>query len=329
MDIFRSRSRLLPCMLAILLITAFVTPVSAEGLFGMGLPGLPSFGGWPGGAAGCGEKLCPGGLKFDVGYLWGHRGMTFGFDAKGPLIAGVDVANRFTYPLEGLWLGLTAQAPLKDDLGVILRGTWLVPSNQRVHEEFAIPGVGFVPSREWGTKIQYYTLDAAAVYPFCAPFNVLGGFRFDSLDTDFKDPKTETDYSNSRPTDRAELSFTGYIPYVGVGVNYGQALRLSFIGTPILWGELKIRETLGGGNQSWEWKSALRNGYFMEASAEYGLDVGVGRAALLAKWTYLHATSRSATGTFQGGGSGDFSMDLDRQNYLLAGSFTVPLASPW
>lgn len=312
------------------LVTAvLVTSVSAEGLCGIGLPGLPSFGGYPGSSSGCGEKLCPAGLELDVGYLWGHRGMTFGFDAKGPLIAGVDAANRFTYPLEGLWLGLTAQTRLKDGLGVILRGTWLVPSNQRVQEEFVVPGVAFVPSREWGTKTQYYTLDAAAVYPFCAPFNVLGGFRFDSLVTDFKDPKRETDYGNSLPTDRAEVSFTGYIPYVGVGINYGQALRLSFVGTPILWGELKIRETIGVGVQSWEWNSALRNGYFMEASAEYGMGVGVGRAALLAKWTYLHATSRSATGTFQGGGSGDFSMNLDRQNYLLAGSFTVPLASPW
>lgn len=232
--------------------------------------------------------------------------------------------------MEGLQVGLSFQTPLKDDLGVIAKGTWLVPSNQKVEEEFVIPGAAPIPSREWSSKIQYYTLEGAAIYPRCAAFNVLAGFRFDSLSTDFKDPRRIADYENSLPTDRSELSFAGYIPYVGLGVNYGSRLRASFIGTPWLWGDLKFRETIGIGNQSYDWRANFKSAYFMEASAEYGVAIGPGTVAALARWNLLHATG-SPDGNFQTGGpiqSSRFSMALNRQSFFLGGSFNLGFNLP-
>jgi hypothetical protein len=335
MDSSRSRSRLLLWVVPILLITTFVASASADGLFGSGLSGLPFLGGssvgYRGQSAECGPPTCPPGLELDVGYLWGHRGMTFDFDPQnGPAFGFGDLGNHFTYPVEGLQLGLSFQTPLKDDIGIIAKGTWLVPSNQKVEEEFPITGVTFTPSREWSSKVQYYTLEGAAVYPFCSAFNVLAGFRFDSLSTDFKDPRRITDYGNSLPTDRSELTFSGYIPYVGLGLNYGPRLRASFVGTPWLWGDLKFRETIGIGNQSYEWRANFKNAYFMEASAEYGLAVGPGTVAMLARWNLLHATG-SPDGDFQFAGttqSSGFSMALNRQSFFFGGSFNLGFNLP-
>jgi hypothetical protein len=330
-----SRPRLSSWVLPILLIATFVTSASADGLFGSGLSGLPFFRGSPMGYCGtypeCGMPTCPPGLELDIGYLWGHRGMTFDFDPQnGPAFGFGDLGNHFRYPVEGLQLGLSFQTPLKDDIGVVARGTWLVPSNQKVVEEFPITGVTFTPSREWRSKVQYYTLDAAAVYPFRAAFNVLAGFRFDSLSTDFKDPTTVTDYSNSLPTDRSELTFAGYIPYVGLGLNCGQRLRASLIGTPWLWGNLKFRETIGFGNQSYEWSTNFNGAYFLELSGEYGLAVGPGTLAVLARWNLLHAHG-SPEGDFQFAGatqSSSFSMAVNRQSFFLGGSFNLGFDLP-
>lgn len=93
MDSRRSRSRLLLWAVPILLITAFVASASADGLFGSGLSGLPFLGGSYRGycrpSAECDAPTCPPGVELDVGYLWGHRGMTFDFDAQNgaPLVS--------------------------------------------------------------------------------------------------------------------------------------------------------------------------------------------------------------------------------------------------
>lgn len=326
MDSSRSRSRLLLWAVPILLITTFVPSAGADVLFGSGLSGLPFFGGSSGGYCG---PFCPGGLKLDVGYLWNKRAVQFGETIRddGTFFGRQD--SKFRYPLEGVQVGATLQAPLKDNVGVILRGTWLFPTNGRATQEN--DDVTFLAARDWSTKCQYYTLDGAGVYPFCAPFNFLAGFRFDSLFTDFKDPQRTSDFGASLPTDRTEVTLNSYIPYVGLALNYGRSLRLYFIGTPIYWADLKYRETVGFWPASLEYKANLRNTYFMEASAEYGAAIGPGTASVLAKWTYMHGTD---TATFRGRFAGavfeqdQASIALIRQQLYVGGSFNLDFNLP-
>jgi hypothetical protein len=317
--------------LALAVFMAIPVGASAQGWLG----GLLPSGGQTG--ASCGAPCCPGGLKLDAGYLFGQRAVQFGETVGGDGALYILRDSRFRSPLEGVQVGATLQAPLKDDVGVTLRGTWLFPTNGRADEDIARTGDLRV-SRDWSTKVQYYTLDGAVVYPFCAPFNFLAGFRFDSLFMDFTGPRTAGGIE-WLPTDKTEVTLNSYIPYVGIGLNYGQSLRVSLIGTPIFWGDLQFRETVGGfsgGPDSFEYKANLKNTYFLEASVEYALSVGPGTAGVLAKWTYMHG---AGTPTFRdryanGGAPAIYQQEpaaiaLVRQHVYLAATFTIPLTSPW
>ncbi len=317
----------LTVVLALVVLLVVPAGVSAQGWLG-GLFGSTG----PGTACGAScEPGCPGLLKFDLGYLFGDRGAKTGVSFNGNLFADVN-SDDFQWRVQGLQLGATLQAPLKDDFGLRLRGTWLIPDSGRAIEVFNEPGTGPTTLR-WSTAIQNYTLEGAAVYAICTPCHVLAGFRFDSLFTNLKNP-VHPELAFSVPADRAEWTINEYIPYVGVGVNYGHTARLSFIGTPILWGDTKSRLTFGIATPvSQEFKATFRNGYFFEAAVEYGLDCGIGTASLLAKWTYLHATgSCTVHGNEPGAPNVDLSkasVDLIRQNALLAAQFSVPFVSPW
>lgn len=280
-------------------------------------------------------------MKAEVGYAFGPRGMAFTADYQWPF-----PIFEIKYPVEGLWLGLCLEKPPRANLGLFLKGTWLAPISQRI-SDFGFLDFQLFRSR-WDTKTQWYTLDVAATYPVDSTFDVLAGFRFDSLDTTFKN----SDADGGRgfvPSDYAwlmdredHLSFACYIPYVGLSLQYGQAVRLSVIGTPFFWDSLVyIRNTgpndtlAGRWASSWEFRSRpASTAYFIEATAEYGWDVGVGKANLLAKWTYLRTTfpgilnANTSTGRDSEELEG-LTLSACRQNVVLAGSFTVPFTSPW
>ncbi len=129
-------SRLLLCALPFLVTAVVVTSACAEGLFGNGLPGLPSFGTSAGGSAGCGEKLGPTSkLEAYVGWMDDRQGTSISVDATGIGVGGVNsvqhhLANR------GLWLGLSDVLCLSDRLSFVASGWYLVPSNSSSLEQY-------------------------------------------------------------------------------------------------------------------------------------------------------------------------------------------------
>lgn len=321
-------------LLALALFLAFPIGASAQGWFG----GLFGSSGQSGSCCSPCEPCCPSSIKLDVGYLFGDRGVQIGPSVSRDNVSGDGTfvgasAWKSQWRVQGVQLGATAQVPLRDDFGVLLRGTWLFPDNSKASDTYTIPtGLAGDFAVNWGTKTQYYTLDAAAVYPACALCNVLGGFRYDSLCTDFKNPSYGL--LNFDGADKAQGTINEFIPYVGLAVNYGTTARVAFIGTPILWGTLKFEETFGRtGPIAYQYNATLQKGYFLEASAEYGVNIGGGTASLLAKWTYLHSTGTPTAHANEPGipnaDVAKLSTDLLRQNVLLAAQFNVPFTSPW
>lgn len=311
--------------LALLVLLALPAGAFGQGWFG----GLFASAGQSGP---CCEPACPGALKFDLGYLFGDRGLRTGLSFKNTVFAGVN-SDDFQWRVQGLQLGATFEAPLKDDFGIMLRGTWLIPDNRRANEVFNDP-TGGPAGPNWSTNVQYYTVEGAGLYPVCGPCSIVGGFRFDALSTNFKNPRFNPVEVSAVSADRAEWTINEYIPYVGLGIKYGPTARVSFIGTPILWGDMKSRLTFGDtGPESQEFRATFKDGYFFEAAAEYGMNLCGGNASVLAKWTYLHATaSPTAHGNEPGLPNSDVaaaSLFLIRQNLLVAAQFSLPFTSPW
>jgi hypothetical protein len=323
MGVRRKRSGLWRVGFALLIMIVTTQAAGAQGLFGPGQAGAPFPGGSCGGIDGRYGKSCPGGLKLEAGYLWGPRGLTFG--ASAPIGSFVS-----RYPVQGAQIGATLQGPLKGDFGVILRGTWLFPSNERVFIDTQLAG-GVSASVNWATQVQYYTLDGAGVYPFCAGSNVLVGFRFDSLAINLRDPSAEPLFFAVHPSLEAETTVYGYIPYVGLAVNSGRA-RASLIGTPIFWGDFRFRRT-DNLARSQEIKHNLKNPYFLEASAEYDLPAGPGTLAVSAKWTYMHSAGEPNFEIQTPSGalfvSAPVTTSLIRQNAYIGATFSVALPSPF
>ncbi len=315
--------RSLSVLLALTLFLAFPIGASAQSWFG-GLFGS-------GGQDGSFESYSPSSLKFDVGYLFGDRGVRNDVTVKGDGKFFGRHCIRHEFPVQGWQLGATLQAPIKDDLGVVIRGTWLIPAQPKTLQ--TDDNVTSTAIREWSTEIEYYTLEAAMVYPVYSPFKFMGGLRFDSLIANFGDPVRRVDFSSSRTRDGMEHTYNVYIPYAGLAVQSGRALRVWMIGTPILRGQVKTRETVGGNRSSLEWNcSSFSSSSFVECGIDYERNLFGGTAGILAKWTSLctkgNATFQDVTaiGVYE---REPIDMSVRRQNILLAAQFSLPFRSPW
>jgi hypothetical protein len=333
--------------LAVILISTAPCLVSAQGF-----PGLPSIGGMFGRSTGyCGEKSCDPGpsLALEVGYTGDRRGATV--DITTDTGFGIAFPNwRYNYPLQGLWLGLTANIPVGDRLSFTASGSWLVPSNQRADEE-QIFYTGIQPTfvRKWATSIQWYTLGAGAALSLEGPVSVVGGFRYESFETKFHDPEAIF-FVNNSPTDEAEVQVNLYLPYVGLVMGLGSGssascgsceiwdpkVQVGLIGFPYTPGEIKYAETIIELEPRFSVSGPVSNGFFMEAFLNCNCGIGVSGAnvGFFAKWSYVHAKAGATadaedTAIVNPENRAD-SADLtfDRRNWTIGAIFDVNFVSP-
>jgi hypothetical protein len=175
------RSPLPAVFMAALLILVFSAPTHAQGLFGLGLPGLPSFG-LSGGNEGCGDKVCPaGGLVGYIGWMENREGTDLSADATGLVLLGA-ASLKHKYPERGLWLGLTASGCLSDSISFLASGWYLVPSNDNVLEVYNFGTL----ARNWDTGLQWWYVDG--LFAMGKQLTLLAGLRFDRYSNEFKDP---------------------------------------------------------------------------------------------------------------------------------------------
>jgi len=286
------------------------------------------------GGPSCAPKADPkggAGLTFDVGYLISSRAAVLDITAEGAVPGGT---SQFThrYPVEGLWLALSADGRV-GDLGVFARGSWLVPAN-RLSEEFYLFS-GATGHRNWSTKIQWYNGDIAGLYPAYGGVSGIGGFRFDSFSTNFGDPAgVSPNFTAARPGDEADLTMTAYIPYVGLVVNLDSVVKFGLIGFPWVPGTVKYSSTFGGtvpGGLRYEASGNLKRSYFLETFAEFGTQVMGGYAGIFGILTYLHTAADVdldrlgvAVPT-----SVSYTLTHDRQNWILGGKFALSFNLPY
>jgi len=292
-------------------------------VFAQGL-GLPSFGGLMGGPS-CAPKADPkggAGLALEVGYLTTNPSVSLDFTADQLALGGVRQFQH-RYPVQGLWLALSADGRV-GDLGVFTRGSWLVPSNKESDEAYN----GTVALRTWGAKTQWYTLEGAGMYPAYGSFAAVGGFRYDAFDTSFSDP-VAVGLAFTNPSDEADVTVRAYIPYFGLVVNQDAALKFGLIGFPYLFGNVKYNQTFGGVFH-FESSGALRNGYFLEAFAEYGAQIMGGYAGIFGTWTYLRASAdMDITQAGAAGAPQPYTFSMQRQNFIFGGKFALSFNLPY
>jgi len=330
--------------LAFLLLSIAPSLVAAQGLPGM--PGLPSMGGLFGRSEGsCGEKSCdPGlGLALEVGYTADRNGVTFDF-SNNRGFAGLDFNDwKVNYRLQGLWLGLSATVPVGQRLSFIANGSWLFPSNQRANEEeYFVP---FTLTRRWSTSIQWSTVGAGAALNLDGPASLVAGFRWESLQTTFRDPELQN-FQGGLPYDEADIKLNLYLPYVGLVMGLGSWLsstcapldprvQVGLIGFPYTPGEIKYGETIGSLEPRLKVSGPIDNGFFMEAflNCNCGLPGGGGTIGFFAKWSYVHgkAGTTSSAEDFETGFGPSDSVDVnfDRRNWILGAIFDVNFVSPY
>ncbi len=333
----------------IVLVSIFVLALSpaaapAQGLFGGGLPalpGLPSFGNMFGGGGSCDtcEDPSPFGLFGTVGWNYQTIDLDFGM-LTDPV---VDIGEwKHTYRFGGVELGLGARVVSRTGFGAMAKFSILATSNTKDTEQYNEANAGlFQGSRHWTAKNDTYCFDGMGFYNVYSSAALVGGFRWNHLDTSFDNPTGAITIA-SLPGDEAVLTTNVFQPYVGAMIDQGGAsyvLRLGAIGWPQLYGSVKYGQTIGGAIPAAArldgMTAKVNEGYFWEIFGEYGLrnQMLMGAAvSVFGKWTQYHLKGTfdadwTAIG-FPTADSERFNISMHRNSWTAGAKLAVPFDVP-
>ncbi len=333
-------------LLSILVIALSPAVAPAQGFLGGGLPALPglsSFGNIFGGGDSCDPYAGAGPFGLDANVAWNYQTIDLSFRT---LSAGLlDVgALKHTYRFSGLQLGVSAHAVSRTGVGGIVSFDILLTGSSKDTENYneALGGVAFTEaSRHWRSKNDTYCLDGMGFYSLYGTAALVGGFRWNHLETTFDNP-SGTLVILGLAGDEAVLVTNIYQPYVGVMVDQGgpsRVMRVGLIAWPQLYGSVKYEQTVGAAIPTPARINGLtanvNEGYFFEFFGEYGLREQMYMGAALSvfgKWTQYHLK-----GTFNsdvdfvtlGNVDSDFWNIAEHRNSWVAGvKIDIPLALP-
>jgi hypothetical protein len=326
-------------VLGIVVFALSATGAPAQGLLGgalPSLPGLPSFGslfGQAGACGSCGPK--PFSLEGTVG--WTYQVIDLDLDSEGPGLGGIQ--NFYHgYRFNGLMLGLTATAVSRTGFGGALTFSIYALGNSKDTENYNHNLALVQGSRHWHTKNDTYSFDGVGFYNLFSTAALVGGFRWDHLETSFERPSGQIAILGLAG-DETVLVVNVYQPYVGVMVDQGGAsrvMRIGMVGWPQLYGSVKYEETVGApGSRVGGLSASVTDGYFWEMFGEYGMreQAYMGAAvSVFGKWTQYHVKGDLSgdqdvigVGTVA---SDRFKISMHRNAWTAGVKLAIPLAVP-
>ncbi|MBI4965287.1 MAG: hypothetical protein HY913_18570 [Desulfomonile tiedjei] len=274
------------CGVLCLLISVHVSDAVGQTI---GFPGIPAFGASL--AAGSpGQKDQWSAASLHAGWMTAPGRIHAGYDGLVP--PGACVSSFFVYPLSGVEVGGSLPIRLTDRCALRVYGSYLIPYNPQADQEITWtifpPGV-----REWRrSNSEMYKIGGEALYRMSGEMALVGGFRLQSLLTNFSDPNP--DYLFTVPWMEAQTTVAIYEPYVGIRLELNStpgALNFRLVGFPVLFATIQHFNTCNNNGIPFAHtgRQNATRGYFVEASAEYrlGLFQGV-QAAGFVDWNAYH-----------------------------------------
>jgi len=318
-------------LLGVLIIGLAPGLVSAQGLLGAGLPGLPSMGGFFGSYKGCGDgaPLFPAPTLY-VGYGASDRPTEFGGGASALGVAGVGNLGQ-RYRDEGIWLGVTAPLTFNDYVSFLASGWYLIPTDGNDSSETYYNTSGArLGSRNWSTKRTWWYVDGLFALGSKCGLSLLAGVRYDYYTVQFNDPNV-LDFPLGAATDEADVVSQGWIPLVGTQYALNNAttnLVFRVVGIPTLVGYLKYNETINGANRL-EASGNYKSGYFVEAFAEYGRKLnGAAYLGIFGRYQATHGQVDASVDLLPGNTSDTYKIGVNRNAWAFGGSFTLSFNMP-
>lgn len=329
MDIFRMRTKLILWLVPIFAILILTGSANAQGLFGMGLPGLPSLGGFAGATAGCGETLYAktGTLSIYAGWMEDRQGTRFTVDGGNADVFGV-ISVRQQYPNRGLWLGVSDTVVLGDGLSVIASSWYLVPSSVPARQHIDL--VGFPAARSWQTDNRWWFADGLFALGRPGGLSALAGLRYDYFTTRFKDP-FDSDFGG--PDAHSDVIAATWIPLFGAQYGYAgpsSSLIVRAVGTPVIFGYAKFLDSDGIGTRLEE-RGRWTRGYFLEFFGEYSRNVGLGSVGVFARWNLAEGRATNANverDVSPPPPSTNYNLGFNRLSWTLGGSISLDFDLP-
>ena len=143
------------------------------------------------------------------------------------------------------------------------------------------------------------------LYRMSGEMALVGGFRLESLLTNFSDPNP--DYIDTIPALQAQTTVTAYEPYVGIRLQQSPGpggLSLQVVGFPFLFATIQHLNVCNNNGVQYAHTGSqnANRGFFVEVSAEYrlGLSKGV-EAAGFVDWNVYHGQCPMTIERHEGG----------------------------
>lgn len=290
----------------------------------------PMFGAPTCGPTSCAKPLMGIAHACYAGYLTSSPGAQLSLQSDEVAAAGL-VSISYRYPLEGFWLGCGTRVPWGEKGQAMLKGAWLFPSKGHAREEAAFIFGPDLDKRSWVLDLQWANVDLSGAY-LVGEGNaaVIGGVRFDSFKSNFKDPY---DFVRLNPAffsaNRADTSIVSYVPYLGVAVQKSStegSFSAGILGFPHLFGNIVYKETFF--DQRFETAAPFHGGYFLELFGEANHNVGERfSVGAFVRWHAMHGETNTTLDVSVMGipwtdiSTGTYRVRFDRQAWIFGGKF--------
>ncbi len=215
--------------------------------------------------------------SLDVGWMTVPNGIHLGYD--GLVLPGACISSFFVYPLSGVQVGASVPMRLANNYDLRIYGSYLIPNNPQADQELTwtnnVPG-----TRVWRhSDTVSYKIGGEGLFRFSPDAALVLGFRLESLLTTFSDPNPNYIYTASWL--QAQTTVTIYEPYVGIRLQQSTglgALTLHAVGFPLLFANIQHLNVCDNSGVPFAHTGshASRDGFFVNASAEYRIGVARG-----------------------------------------------------